>query len=116
MYDAFQFKGDTLKWDVKIILELTKDSWKKTDKLLSDTILKHEQGHFEIGRICAAEAHERVKATVFLKTNDYREKLRLLITGIVDKYKLSTSSMMWKQTMAPKGSNNGNGMLSFSMN
>src|SRR5688572_4581520 len=75
LYDAFTLKGDTVKWNVKIVLDLTKDSWKKKDKL-SDSLLKHEQGHFDVGRICAFEAQSLVSSTVFLKNSDYRQNLR----------------------------------------
>ena len=82
-----KFSGDTVKWDVKITLDLAKDrTWKKKDNI-SDTLLKHEQGHFDIGRMCAKEAQEKVRATVFLKNTDYKEKLRQVVTGVVMKYK-----------------------------
>jgi predicted secreted Zn-dependent protease len=84
-YDAFQYKGDTAKWKVQITVELGKNSWKKKDKI-TDTLLKHEQGHFDIGILCAMELQQRVNATVFFK-NDYQAKLALLIKEVVDIYK-----------------------------
>jgi predicted secreted Zn-dependent protease len=84
-YDAFQYKGDTAKWQVQITVELGKNSWKKKDKI-TDTLLKHEQGHFDIGILCAMELQQRVNATVFFK-NDYQAKLAVLIKEVVDKYK-----------------------------
>jgi hypothetical protein len=85
-YDAFSFKGDTVKWNVQIILDLTKDSWKKKDKL-SDSLLKHEQGHFDIGVLCAQECQSLVNATVFLKNTDYLYNLRRIVGNTVEKYK-----------------------------
>ena len=84
-YDAFQFKGDTIKWQVQIILDLGKNSWKKKDKI-SDTVLKHEQGHFDVGIICAMELQERINNTIFLK-GDYQVRLSAVIKEVVDKYK-----------------------------
>jgi predicted secreted Zn-dependent protease len=84
-YDAFQYKGDTANWQVQITLELGKNSWKKKDKI-TDTLLKHEQGHFDIGILCAMELQQRVNTTIFFK-NDYQAKLAVLIKEVVDKYK-----------------------------
>jgi hypothetical protein len=86
-YAAFQFKKDTVDWKVIITVELTNNSWKRKDKL-SDSLLKHEQGHFDIGRICAKEAQRKVNASVFLKTSNYQEKLKAMIVEIVDRYRL----------------------------
>ena len=85
-YAPFSFKGDTVKWNVEIILDLTKDSWKKKDKL-SDSLLKHEQGHFDIGVICAEECQSVVNATVFLKNTDYKYNLQRIVGNTVEKYK-----------------------------
>jgi len=84
-YDAFQFKGDTVKWQVQIAVELGKNSWKKKDKI-TDTLLKHEQGHFDIGILCAMEMQETINTTIFLK-NNYQSKLSTLIREIAEKYK-----------------------------
>lgn len=84
-YDAFQFKEDTVKWQVQITVELGRNSWKKKDKI-TDTLLKHEQGHFDIGILCAMEMQETINTTVFLK-NNYQTKLSALIREIAEKYK-----------------------------
>jgi len=84
-FDAFQFKGDTVKWNVVITVELGKNSWKKKDKI-TDTLLKHEQGHFDIGILCAMEMQQRINATVFMK-NNYQATLAAIIKEVVDKYK-----------------------------
>lgn len=86
-YDAFLFKKDTVDWKVIITVELTKNSWKKMDKI-SDSLLQHEQGHFNIGRICAMEAQRKVNAAIFLKSTNYQEKLKAMVVEIVDKYRL----------------------------
>lgn len=85
-YEAFTIRGDTVKWNVKIILDLTKDSWKKKENL-SDSLLNHEQGHFDIGRICASETQRLVNTTVFLRTNNYKEQLQKLVVNTVEKYR-----------------------------
>ncbi len=84
-YDAFVFKGDTVKWKVQITLDLGQNSWRKKDKV-SDSLLKHEQGHFDMGILCAMELQEKVNNTVFFR-NDYQSKLSVILKEIVDKYK-----------------------------
>jgi len=84
-YDAFVFKGDTVKWQVQVTLELGKNSWRKKDKV-TDTLLRHEQGHFDVGTLCVMEMQQRINNTVFLK-NNYQAKLSSIIKEVVDKYK-----------------------------
>ncbi len=84
-YDAFMFKGDTVKWKVQITLDLGQNSWKKKDKV-NDSLLKHEQGHFDVGILCAMELQEKINKTIFLR-NNYQSKLSTLIKETVDKYK-----------------------------
>ena len=84
-YDAFQFKGDTVKWQVFVTMELGKNSWRKKDKV-TETLLKHEQGHFYIGTLCAIEMQQKINSTVFFK-NDYQTKLNAIIKDVNDKYK-----------------------------
>jgi predicted secreted Zn-dependent protease len=84
-YDAFQFEQDVVKWKVNIIVELGKNSWKKNGKL-SDSLLSHEQGHFNIGILCAMELQHTVDNTIFLKT-DYQTKLAAIIKETVERYK-----------------------------
>lgn len=85
--EDIRFKGDTVNWKVQVIYEFTKDSWKKKDHI-SDTLLKHEQTHFDIGLLCAIELQAKLNTTVFFKSNfssaankmvmDYVEKVRRL--------------------------------------
>jgi hypothetical protein len=83
-YDAFNFKGDTAKWNVMVTVEFGKNSWYKKDKV-TDTLLKHEQGHFDIGILCAIELDQRIKSTAFFKAN-YQAKLNVLVHEVIDKY------------------------------
>ncbi len=84
-FDAFQFKKDTVKWQVFITMELSKNSWRKKDKV-TDTLLQHEQGHFYIGTLCAREMQQKINTTVFFKS-DYVSKLNAVIKDVNDKYK-----------------------------
>lgn len=84
-YDAFRFKADTVQWKVQVTLDLGKNSWQKRDKV-TDTLLKHEQGHFDIGILCAMEMQQKIDGTVFLR-NDYQSKLSAIIKDVIDKYK-----------------------------
>lgn len=88
-YDAFRFKGDTVDWKVTVIYELGKDSWKKKDKI-SDSLLRHEQIHFDIGRICAAELQATINSTIFLKSN-YQSKISELVSDCINKCKQMNS-------------------------
>ena len=83
-YDAFQFKGDTAKWNVIVTVEFGNNSWQKKDKV-TDTLLKHEQGHFDVGIICAMELDQRIKATPFLR-NNYQAKLNEMVKEVIAKY------------------------------
>jgi hypothetical protein len=84
-YDAFRFKGDTVDWKVTVIYALGKDSWKKKDKT-SDSLLRHEQDHFDIGRICAAELQSTINSTVFLRSN-YQSKIFAMVNECITKCK-----------------------------
>jgi hypothetical protein len=83
-YDAFNFKGDTAKWNVIVTLEFGKNSWQKKDKV-TDTLLKHEQGHFDVGILCAMELDRRIRNTAFFRSN-YQAKLNELVKEVIDKY------------------------------
>ncbi|MGQ0738700.1 MAG: DUF922 domain-containing protein [Bacteroidota bacterium] len=84
-YDAFDFKGDTAKWKVIISVELGSNSWKRKDKV-TDTLLRHEQGHFNIGILCAMEIQEKADKTVFFR-HDYQLRLVALIKEVIEKYR-----------------------------
>ncbi|GAB2595804.1 hypothetical protein GCM10027190_50020 [Spirosoma areae] len=50
---------------------------KKTDELL-----QHEQGHFNIGQLCALRFNKVIKSTILLKSN-YVEKINLIFKSIL---------------------------------
>jgi hypothetical protein len=84
-YDAFDFKYDTAKWQVNISVELGNNSWKRKDKV-TDTLLRHEQGHFNIGILCAMETQEKVNHTAFFRY-DYQSRLMAIIREKIEKYR-----------------------------
>jgi hypothetical protein len=84
-YGDFLFKSDTVDWKVTVVYELGKDSWKKKDKT-SDSLLRHEQNHFDIGRICSAELQSKINSTTFLKSN-YQVKFNLMVNECISKCK-----------------------------
>lgn len=81
--NPFTFKGDTVNWKVTVLYTFTDESWKKKDKT-SDSLLKHEQDHFDIGKICAIELQSRINGTVFLKS-DYQQKIRAMVMEAINK-------------------------------
>ena len=84
-YDAFDFKGDTAKWKVIISVELGNNSWTRKGKV-TDTLLRHEQGHFNIGILCAMEIQKKVDHTAFFRY-DYHARLMAMIKEIIEKYR-----------------------------
>jgi len=85
-FSGISFKGDTaLLQGLSVKLELDKDqSWVKTGKESLD-LLKHEQGHFDMGIICQNEIIEQFKKAVLLKM-DYQQKLKNIFSDILTKY------------------------------
>lgn len=80
------FKGDTIKIN-KFSIKLEFDerrSWSKPEKQ-SNTLLKHEQGHFDLGLICQREIQEQFSGTVFFKS-DFQNKIQTIFTSILGKY------------------------------
>ncbi|MGH2553800.1 MAG: DUF922 domain-containing protein, partial [Chitinophagaceae bacterium] len=63
--------------------ELGKDSWKKKENI-SDSLLRHEQIHFDIGRICASELQSSINSAIFLKSN-YQSRLNALVSACLTK-------------------------------
>jgi len=84
-YDAFDFKGDTAKWKVIISVEPGSNSRKRKGKV-TDTLLRHEQDHFDIGVLCAMEIQEKVNYTVFFR-HDYQSRLMIIIKEVIEKYR-----------------------------
>jgi hypothetical protein len=82
---SFSMKGDTVLWEMEYVMELGKDSWVKKDKA-TDTLLQHEEGHFLIGKLLVLELTQRVKSTVFLKSN-YQQKMNAIVKEVSEKYR-----------------------------
>src|SRR5882724_1028400 len=85
-FGGMSFSGDTVKinsFTIGIELDKTK-SWIKKGKATAD-LLKHEQGHFNIGLICQQELIRQVKTTVFFKPS-FQEKLQQIFTEASNKY------------------------------
>lgn len=83
--NSFKISGDTVFWDVEIFAELKNDSWAKKDKV-TDTLLQHEQGHFDIAKLCAAEISKKLKSTTLFK-KDYQAVVNTILKDIGAKYK-----------------------------
>jgi hypothetical protein len=69
----------------KVIL-LDSCSWVKKGKE-TDELLSHEQGHFNIGKLCAIELTNSISKTVFLKS-DFSDKFNAIYKEIRDKYEV----------------------------
>jgi hypothetical protein len=85
---SINFKGDTIKigkFSVKLQLD-EKQSWTKPEKQTT-ILLKHEQGHFDLGLICQREIIRQLNSTVFLKA-DFQNKIQSIFSSILEKYHL----------------------------
>lgn len=82
------FKGDTVKisnFAVKLEFD-EKKSWSKPEKQ-TNNLLKHEQGHFDLGLICQREILRQLNNAVFLKA-DFQNKLQTIFSSALEKYRL----------------------------
>jgi hypothetical protein len=71
--------------DFEVTLELDpQKSWAKKDKL-TDELLVHEQGHFNIGILCMRELLAIVKQTAFAR-GDYAARLQNIFNETMAKY------------------------------
>jgi hypothetical protein len=69
----------------EIILELDpNNSWAKNDKV-TDALLIHEQGHFNLGILCVREILNKYKETKFTRSN-YKVALQGIISDASKKY------------------------------
>ena len=85
-FSNVQFLGDSALiqgFEVKLELDQSK-SWAKPDRL-SDKLLEHEQGHFNLGILCMKEVLEKFKQTRFTKSN-FNTELRNMINEVSKKY------------------------------
>ena len=87
-YQGVSFKGDTAKITrLTVKLELDeKLSWIKPGKE-TPNLLKHEQGHFNIGLMCQIEIINQFNTAVFLRS-DVQNKLQTIFNTTLEKYKL----------------------------
>lgn len=85
-YRRVDYIGDTAKiTDPVVTLELNKKlSWVKPGKE-TPGLLKHEQGHFNIGLLCQKELVEQLKKTIFTRS-DFRDKIQAVFKTILDKH------------------------------
>lgn len=84
-WGSFLFSKDTVMWNVEVTLELERRSWKKPDKV-TPALLEHEQGHFSIGRLCAAAFQQRVNNTIFFRHN-YNTRIAEIFNEELAKYR-----------------------------
>lgn len=86
-YKGVSYNGNTAMIKEPVFtLELDKNlSWVKQGKETPE-LLKHEQGHFDLGLLCQKEMIGRFNNTVFTRS-DFREKLNSLFYSILNKYK-----------------------------
>jgi hypothetical protein len=83
-----KFRKDTVVFSYKAYAELGDSSWIKKGKE-SDYLLKHEQGHFDIAKLCAKEITETMKRTVFLRS-EFPAKFNIVLKEIREKYNIMT--------------------------
>ncbi len=81
-------RKDTVVFSYKAYAELGDSSWVKKGKE-SEYLLKHEQGHFDIAKLCAREITETMKKTIFLR-NDFPAKFNDVLKEIREKYNIMT--------------------------
>lgn len=87
-YKKVIYKNDTARIEEPVvILELNKRlSWVKPGRE-TPNLLKHEQGHFDIGLLCQKELIDKFNTSTFTRF-DFRDKVQLLFKTILDKYAL----------------------------
>jgi Bacterial protein of unknown function (DUF922) len=85
-FKGVNFIGDTAVFSgLNIKLELNaKLSWVKKEKE-TDALLKHEQGHFDIGRLCVRALQQAYTTNVFLR-KDLQAKLNSTFSEIMKTY------------------------------
>ncbi len=85
-FQGINFIGDSAIMNgFEIILELDpNNSWAKNDKV-TDALLIHEQGHFNLGILCVREILNKYKETKFTRSN-YKVALQGIISDASKKY------------------------------
>ena len=87
-FKGVNFIGDTAKltgFSATLKLDENK-SWIKEDKQTA-SLLKHEQGHFDIGLICQQEIIKQINSATFLKS-DFQNKVKTIFSITMEKYRL----------------------------
>lgn len=84
--DAPVFKGDTARCTFTVTLALEKKCWVKKENK-TPYLLNHEQRHYDIARLWAAEICSRLRNTVFMK-KDYRAVIYSISNELNSKYRL----------------------------
>lgn len=83
---GISLKENTVKIG-KFLIKLEFDenqSWVKPGKQ-TDLLLKHEQGHFNLGLICQREIIQQLNNAVFFKT-DFQQKIQNIFSSTLEKY------------------------------
>lgn len=85
-FKGISFKGDTvLLQGMSITLELSpQQSWIKKGSE-TDALLRHEQGHFDIGRLCAA-ALKKAFDTAYISSSSYKTKPAEIFKAVLQLY------------------------------
>ncbi len=85
-FENVKFVGDSAKINgFEVILELDqKNSWAKKDKV-TDDLLVHEQGHFNLGILCIKEIMSKFREAKFTK-NNYNALLQNIVSDASNKY------------------------------
>lgn len=78
--DSIYFKN------IEVILNFDhQKSWVKKD-MMTDALLEHEQGHFNIGLMCVREFLTTIKSTKFIKAQ-YSARLKQIFQVVSNKYR-----------------------------
>lgn len=87
-FTGVNFKNDTaVITGLNVKLQLDENlSWIKKGKE-TPALLKHEQGHFDIGILCQNEIIQQFKSTVFLRS-DFQNKMQSIFSATLKKYNL----------------------------
>lgn len=81
----YKMMGDSVKLEPLVFLELGNLSWAKEGKK-TDELLKHEQGHFNTGVLCARELLAMLQSKSFPKEY-FSDYIKRACGEIIQKYK-----------------------------
>jgi hypothetical protein len=84
-WDSAYFVHDTAHFNYRLRISFNpNNSWVKKSQA-TDALLRHEQLHFDIGKLCAWEIMDKMKKQVFFRKN-YEEKIDEIFKTAMDKY------------------------------